>query len=329
MKSIRLSLPGKALVCAFVGLLTTAGVALAQDYPSKPIRWVMPYPPGGGGDIVARLLAQKLSENIGHPMLVDNRPGAAGTLGTDAVAKASPDGYTLSFGTNSTHAIVASLYQNLPYDPARDFAPVTNLVAVTNVLVTHPSVAAKSVPELIALAKQKPNALVYASAGSGSNAHLSMELLKTMAGVDALHTPYKGIGPALGDLLAGRVHMMISNVPPVEGHIKNGKLRAIATTGKQRAPSMPEVPTVDEAGVKGYESDAWWAVFAPAGTPKPVIDKLNAEFVRVLRAPDVQRRLGELGLVPIGSSPEQLAATVRADIARWAAVVKKSGAKIE
>ncbi len=329
MMSIRLPLLAQALVCSLVSFQAAVSVAVAQDYPVKPVRWVMPYPPGGGGDIVARLLAQKLSENIGHPVLVDNRPGAAGILGTDAVAKASPDGYTLSFGTNSTHAIVASLYQNLPYDPARDFAPVTNLVSVTNVLVTHPSVAARSVPELIALAKQKPSALIYASAGSGSNAHLSMELFKSMAGVDALHTPYKGLGPAMSDLLAGRVHMMISNVPPVEGHIKNGKLRALATTGKQRAPSMPDVPTVDEAGVKGYESDAWWAVFAPAGTSKAIIDRLNAEFIKVLRAPDVQRRLGELGLVPVGSSPEQLAATIQADIARWAAVVKKSGAKIE
>ena len=317
------------LVASLLSSLVGMDSANAQEYPTKPIRWIMPYPPGGGGDIAARLLAQKLSENIGQPVLVENRPGAAGIIGTEAAARSAPDGYTLSFGTNSTHAIVTSLYPKLPYHPANDFAPVVNLVAVTNVLVVHPGVPAKTVTELIALAKQKPAALIYASAGSGSNAHLAMELFKSMAGIDVLHTPYKGVGPALNDLLAGRVHMMISNVPPVVGHIKAGKLRAVATTGKARAPSVPDVPTVDEMGLKGYESDAWWAAFAPAGTAKPIIDKLNAEFVKVIRTPEVKARLAELGLVAIGSTPEELAATVKADINKWAKVVQQSGAKVE
>ncbi|MGD9944412.1 MAG: Bug family tripartite tricarboxylate transporter substrate binding protein [Burkholderiaceae bacterium] len=316
-------------ICASTLLFTVSGAAVAQTYPSKPIRWVVPYPPGGGGDIAARLIAQKLPDVLGQPVLIENLSGAAGTLGTNAVAKAVPDGYTIGFGTNSTHAIVASLYAKLPYHPGKDFAPVANLVTVTNVLVVHPSVPARSVAELVEYARKNPGRLAYASAGNGSNAHLGMELFKSMTNTDILHVPYKGIGQALIDLLDGRVQIMVSNVPPVGEHIKAGKLRALATTGKARAPFMSDIPTVDESGIPGYESDAWWAAFAPVGTPAPVIERLNAAFLKVIDMADVRVKLREMGLVPSGGTPAELGQVVAADIARWAKVVEKSGARSE
>lgn len=316
-------------LCLFGATVASGGSALAQSFPERPIKWVVPYPPGGGGDIFARFLAQKVSETIGRQVIIENRAGAAGIIGSEAVAKSAPDGYTLIFGTNVTHAIVVSLYSKLPYDAVKDFAPVSNLVAATNVLVVPPSLPVSSVGELIALAKSKPGTLNYASAGSGSNAHLAMELLKSMVGLDIVHTPYKGVGPAVTDLLAGHVQMLISNVPPVEGHIKTGKLKALASTGTARSPALPGVPTVAESGVPGYESDAWWGVLAPAGTPRPTVAKLNAEFVRALGSPDVKARLVPMGLEAIGSSPEAFATTIKADIGKWAAVVKQSGAKVE
>lgn len=301
----------------------------AQTYPNKAIRLIVAYPPGGGADIVARILGQKLSENLGQPVVIDNRSGAAGIIGTELAAKAPPDGYTLIMGTNATHCIFVSLYQKLPYDPVKDFAPVTNVVAVTNVLVVNPSVPAKSVKELITLAKSKPGQLNYASGGSGSNAHLAVELFKIMAGIDIEHLPYKGVAPAVTDLLAGRVHMMISNMPPVVPHVKSGKLRALATTGTARSTAMPDLPTVAEAGLPGYESDLWWGVLAPAGTPKTIVTKLNSEIVKILRMPDVKERLSSMGAEPIGDVPEAFATTIKADIQKWAKVVKESGAKVD
>ncbi len=326
---MKLNKMSASILCALALTALATPPGQAQTYPERPIRWVVPYPPGGGGDILGRLLAQKLTEVLPHPVVVENRAGAAGVVGTDSVAKAPGDAYVLIFGTNVTHAIVSSLYPKLPYDPVKDFSPITNLVAVTNVLVVTPSLSASSVQELLALAKAKPGALFYASAGSGSNAHLAMEMLKSMTGADMVHTPYKGVGPAVTDLLVGRVQLMISNVPPVESHIKSGKLKALATTGNKRASSLPQLPTVAESGVPGYESDAWWAVLGPSGMPKAAVDRLNTEFVKILRAPEVRARLMSMGLEPIGGTPEQLASTIRADIVRWARVVQQSGAKLE
>jgi len=303
--------------------------ALAQNYPDRPVRLIVAYPPGGGADIVARILGQQLSDSLGQQIVVDNRGGAAGIIGTETAAKAAPDGYTLVMGTNATHGIFVSLYRKLPYDPIKDFAPVTNVVQVTNIVVLHPAVPARSVKELIALAKSKPGQLNYGSGGSGSNAHLAVELFKIMAGVDIVHLPYKGVAPAVTDLLGGQIQMMISNMPPVLPHVKSGKLRALAVTGTKRSPATPELPTVAEAGVPGYESDLWWGVLAPAGTPKPIVAKLNWEIVKILQVKDVSERLSAMGATPVGDTPEHFAATIRADIVKWAGVVKASGAQID
>ena len=301
----------------------------AQGFPTRPIRMIVAYPPGGGADIVARIVAQKISEGFGQQVVVDNRGGAAGIIGTEIVARAAPDGYTVIMGTNATHGIFVSLYRKLPYDPVKDFAPVTGVVNVTNMLVINPSVPAHSVKELIEFARAKPGQLNYGSGGSGSNAHLAVELFKVMARVKMEHLPYKGIAPALTDLLAGQVQVMISNMPPVLPHVQSGKLRALAVTGAKRSAVVPDLPTVNEAGVPGYESDLWWGVLAPAGTPTPVIGKLNAAIVQVLRMPDVKERLSGMGAEPVGNTPEQFAALIKADIVKWAKVVKASGAQVD
>jgi tripartite-type tricarboxylate transporter receptor subunit TctC len=312
-------------------VMLSAGVsdASAQSYPNRPIRLIVAYPPGGGADIVARILGQKLSDSVGQQIVVDNRSGAAGIIGTDIAAKSIPDGYTLIMGTNATHGIFVSLYRKLPYDPVKDFAPVSNVVSVTNVVVLHPSVPARSVKELIALAKSKPGQLNYGSGGSGSNAHLAVELFKIMAGVDIVHLPYKGVAPAVTDLLGGQIQMMISNMPPVLPHVKAGKLRALAVTGAERSSATPDLPTVAEAGLPGYESDLWWGVLAPAGTPRSIVSRLNAEIVKILQLKELKDRLSDMGATPVGNSPEEFAATIKADILKWAKVVKQSGAHVD
>lgn len=310
-------------------LAFAAGSATGQSYPEKPVRMIVAYPPGGGADIAARALAARMSKDLGWQIVVENISGAAGIIGTDAAAKAAPDGYTLLMGTNATHAIFVSLYPKLPYDPVKDFTPVSNVVRVTSVLVVNPQLPVKSVQELIAHAKANPRALNYASGGSGSNAHLAMELLKMMGGIEVEHVPYKGIAPALQDVLGGRVQMMISNMPPVLPHIKSGRLRALAMADAQRSALLPDLPTISEAGVAGYQADLWWGVFGPAGLPATAVSRLNSEIRKALESKDLREQFAGMGLEPAGGSPAEFASTIRSDIAKWARVVKVSGAKAE
>lgn len=306
-----------------------ASVALAQGYPNKPVRMVVPFPPGGTTDILARAVGQKLSEAWGSQVIIDNRPGAGGNIGTDIVAKAAPDGYTLLMATVGTHAINGSLYAKLPFDPVKDFAPVTLVASVPNVLVVHPSLPATSVKELIALAKSKPGELTFASSGNGTSIHLAGELFKTMTGTKMLHIPYKGSAPAITDLLGGQTNMMFDNLPSAMPHIKSGKLRALAVTSAHRSAALPDVPTIAESGIPGYEASSWFGVVAPAGTPKEIVAKINADIVRGLSAPDLKDRLSGQGAEPVGNTPEQFAAYIKTETAKWAKVVKESGAKVD
>lgn len=306
-----------------------AGLATAQSYPERPVRMIVAYPPGGGADIAARALAASMSKDAGWQIVVENIGGAAGIIGTEAAAKATPDGYTLIMGTNATHGIFVSLYSKLPYDPVKDFAPISNVVRVTSVLVVNPQLPVLSVEELIARAKASPGALNYASGGSGSNAHLAMELLKMMAGIDVVHVPYKGIAPALQDLLGGRVQLMISNMPPVLPHIKSSRLRALGMADAQRSALLPNLPTISEAGVPGYQADLWWGVLGPAGLPPAVIGRLNGEIRKALESKELREQFAGMGLEPAGGSPAEFASTIQSDIVKWAKVVKVSGAKVE
>jgi tripartite-type tricarboxylate transporter receptor subunit TctC len=306
-----------------------ASLAWAQVYPSKPIRLVVPFPAGGTTDILARAVAQRLTDDWGQPVVVDNRPGAGGNIGTELVAKAAPDGYTLEMGTVGTHAINASIYSKLPYDPVRDFAPVILVAGVPNVLVVNPAVPATSVQELIAYAKANPGKLNFASPGNGTSGHLCGELFKAMAGVQMTHVPYKGSAPALQDLIGGQVQLMFDNLPSALPQIKAGKLRALAVTSTARAPALPDAPTVAEAGVPGYAAASWFGIFAPAGTPPTVIAKLNIAIGTWLASPDAKEKMLALGADPGSGSPEDFARHVVAESAKWAMVVRDSGAKVD
>ena len=302
--------------------------AHGQDYPSKPIRVVVPFPAGGGTDIVTRMVAQKLGESLRASFVIDNRSGAGGTIGTEIAAKSPADGYTL-VAVSGSHAINPSLYKKLAYDSVRDFAPVTMLVSGPGLLVVHPSVPAKTVKELIALAKSKPGQLNYASAGSGTPPHLAAELFKTMAGVDIVHVPYKGNTPAFLDLVSGQVSLSFPTIPSAIPHVRAGKLRALAVTSRERSRVAPEIPTVAESGLPGYNTSSWFGMLAPAGTPASVILKLHQEIAKVLQLPDIREKLLNQGLEPVGSTPEEFAAAIRVEIDKWAKVVKASGAKAE
>jgi tripartite-type tricarboxylate transporter receptor subunit TctC len=322
MKLLRY-LASTLLVC-----LPLAAAAQASDFPNKAIRLVVPFPPGGATDAAARLVAVKMSEHWGQPVLVDNRAGAGGNVGSDLVAKAPADGYTLVMGVTGSHAINTSLYSKMPYDPVTDFVAISQVAVVPNVLVVHPSVPAKNLAELVALAKKEPGKLNYASLGNGTAAHLGMEMLKSEAGVDITHVPYKGSAPAVSDLLAGQVQMMVDGLPSALPHIKAGKLRAIALTSLRRAPSLPDLPTISES-YPGFYADAWSGLFAPKGTPQPVVDKLSAEVQRILKLPDVREKLAALGAEPVGSTQAEFTAHVKREIDKWAKVVKTSGAKVD
>jgi tripartite-type tricarboxylate transporter receptor subunit TctC len=313
---------------AALALASVAG-AQAPAYPTKPIRLVVPFPPGGATDILARAVAQKLTEAWGQQVLVDNRPGAGGNIGSELVAKAAPDGYTLEMGTVGTHAINASLYAKMPYDHVKDFVPVILVAGVPNVLVVHPSVPVNSVAELIAYAKANPGKLNFASSGSGTSIHLSGELFKVMAGVQMTHVPYKGSAPAMQDLLGGQVQLMFDNLPPALPQIKGGKLRALAVTSVTRAPALPDTPTVAEAGLPGFEASSWFGVLAPAGTPPAIVAKLNAEIAKWLATPEAKEKMLALGANAVGGPPEDFAKHIAAETTKWAKVVKESGAKVD
>jgi tripartite-type tricarboxylate transporter receptor subunit TctC len=306
-----------------------ATVASAQSYPNRAIRLVVPFPAAGTTDILARAAAQKLTEAFGQSVVVDNRPGAAGNIGSDLVAKSAPDGYTLLMGTVGTHAINPSLYSKMPYDHVKDFVPVVLVAGVPNVLVVNPALPVNSVADLIKLAKDKPGQINFASSGSGTSIHLSGELFKTMAGVDITHIPYKGSSPALTDLMGGQVQIMFDNLPSALPQIKAGKLRAIAVTSLKRAPVLPDVPTISESGLPGFEASSWFGVLAPAGTPAPIVARINAEVNKWLQSAEAREKLLSQGAEAAGGSPEQFANHIRAESEKWAKVVKASGAKVD
>jgi len=313
------------------GVLITFGAApsSAQDYPSKPIRLVVPYPPGSGTDIVGRLLAQRLGESLGQQVYVDNRPGAGATIGTAFVAKGTPDGYTILMADLGPLAIGPSFYRQLPYDPIKELAPISQVAVLPFVLVVHPSVPANNVPELIALARAKSGQLNYASVGNGTAVHLATELFRQIAGIDIVHIPYKGSAPALTDLVAGRTSMMFVNVLSVRGFLESGQLRAVAIGTAERSPAMPEVPTVAESTQPNFRAGVWFGLLAPAETPRAIIDRLNAETVRVLQTPDFKAKLIEQGAESVPSSAEQFSALIQAEITKWADVIRSSGVRME
>jgi len=309
--------------------LAAAPMAGAQAYPAKTIRIVVPFPPGGATDILARAVAQKLTDAWGQAVVVDNRPGAGGNIGSEIVAKAAPDGYTLEMGTVGTHAINASLYAKMPYDHVKDFAPVILVAGVPNVLVVNPSLPVSSVQELIAYAKANPGKLNFASSGNGTSIHLAGELFKVMAGVQMTHIPYKGSAPALQDLIGGQVQLMFDNLPPSLPQIKAGKLRALGVTSATRSPALPDTPTIAESGLPGFEASSWFGVLAPAGTPPAIIARLNAEIGAWLASAEAKEKMLALGANIGGGSPEDFARHIAAETAKWQKVVKASGAKVD
>ena len=305
------------------------GCAVAQPYPSKPIRLIIPYPPGGGSDTIGRPLAQKMSEGLGQQIVVENRGGANGNIGMEAAARAAPDGYTLIFALSAQLAINPGLYKKIPYDPIKDFSPITLLGSGGYILVAHPSLPVKSVKELIALAKAHPGQIAYSSSGNGSGGHLAMELLNHMAGIKMLHVPYKGGGPALVDLLAGQVQLLFATQLASWQHIQAGRIRALATSTAKRPPSLPDLPTVAESGVPGFDAGVWYAVLAPAGTPREIITRLNGEAVRVLVQPDYRKLLVNNTIEPMGGPPEALSSYIKSELVKWGKVIKDSGMRVD
>ncbi len=305
-------------------------LAQAQaPWPSKPIRYIVPFAPGGTTDILARVVGEKLGMALGQTIVIDNKPGQGGSAGAAELARAAPDGYTIGGGTISSHAINATLYDKLPYDPIKSFEPITLYATQPNVLLVHPSVAANNVAELIALLKAQPEKYAFGSAGIGTSQHISGELFKTMAGVRMQHVPYRGSGQMIPELLGGTLLIAVDNIATALPHVRTGKLRALAVTTAQRSSAAPDIPTFAESGLAGYELSSWQAVFAPAGTPKAIIDRLYTEIARILKLPDVAKRLGDLGLDLSGMAPADLGALVRADVPRLGKVVRDSGARAE
>ena len=316
------------LLLAVVALAVSTTVH-AQAWPSKPIRYIVPFAAAGTTDLLGRMIGAKLSEALGVPVVVENKPGQAGSIGATELARAAPDGYTLGGGTISSHAMNVSLYSKLPYDPLKDFTPITMLATLPNMLVVHPSVGANNVAELITLLKANPDKYSFGSAGNGTSQHMSGEMFKTMTGVKMQHIPYKGSGPMVSDLLGGVISMSFENITTAYPPAKAGKLKALAVTTSKRSFAAPEVPTMQEAGLAGYDISSWQAMFAPAGLPKEIQERIYAETVKALRSPDVAKKLQDLGLDPGGMRPEELGALVRADIPRLAKIVRDSGAKVD
>ena len=322
-----LNFAGRIFLALATAMTAMATPVAAQTYPSKHVRFIVPYAAGGATDLLARTIGEKLSANLGQPFVVENRPGAATILGAQIVAKSEPDGHTLLMATSTTLAINVSLYSKLPYDPVKDFSPIGLVIEHPFVLLVNVNSPARTVQELIALAKAKPGQLAYASGGSGSFPHLAMALFQSMTGIDVIHVPYKGSAPALIDLMGGQIAMMFDNT--ALNYVKGGKLRALGISTQKRAAVMPDVPTLSEAGVPGYELSAWQGIIASSGTPRPIVDKLNAEIVKVLALPDVQARLTADGGRIITSTPDQFAAYIRSEIGRFGKIVKDSGARVE
>jgi tripartite-type tricarboxylate transporter receptor subunit TctC len=309
--------------------LASASMAQAQgNYPSQPIHIVVTFTSGGAPDILARLIGERLQQAWGQSVVIDNKPGAGGNTGADSVAKAAPDGYTVVLGTVGTHSINGALHAKMPYDMVKDFAPVTLLATTPNMLVVHNDVPAKNLKEFIALGK-KEGKMTFASSGAGTSIHVSGELFKTMTGIDMTHIPYKGRAGAIPDLLGGRVTMMFDNMPSSLPLVREGKLRALGVTSATRSAAAPDIPTLAESGLPGFEAVSWFAMFAPANTPKPIIDKLQGEVSRIIKAPEITKRLLELGLDPVGGTPAELAKYQKSEITKWAKVVKDSGATVE
>lgn len=318
---------------AALGFACAAFGASAQGYPAKPVHFIVPYAPGGPLDTVARALAEKVREPLGQPVIVENKPGAGGNIGADFVAKSAPDGYAIVMGAVATHAINPALFPKMPYDPVKDFAPITLVASVPNVLVMNAETASKlnikSVQDLVAYAKAHPGRLNFASGGNGSAGHLAGELLKSMAHVYAVHIPYAGAAPAQLALVSGQTEFMFDNLASAAPQIRNGKLKALAVTTAQRATAFPELPTVAESGLPGFDVNTWFGIFAPAHTPAPVVKKLNEVFTAALRSPEIKERLARMGADPAPTTPEQLGALVQRDLKKYAQVVKASGAKLE
>lgn len=321
---------GKTLLGPIAGvMLSLATSGWAQDYPTKPIRLVIPFAPGGTNDIYGRLIGARLSEALRQQVIIDNRGGAGGSIGADLAAKSPPDGYTLVIGHIGTLAVNPTLYTKLPYDPVRDFQPISLMAKVPNIMVIHPSLPVKSVKELVALAKARPGSLVYGSGGSGGAGHLATEYFKMMAKVNIVHVPYKGTGPALIDLLAGQTQLVFAGVPGIIGHVKTGRLRALGVSTLKRLAIFRDLPTIDEAGVRGYEATQWYGILAPAGTPQPVVAKLNSAMVNALGTAQMKERLAADGSEPLPSTPAEFLEFIKKEIARWAPVIKAAGIRAD
>jgi tripartite-type tricarboxylate transporter receptor subunit TctC len=319
------------MIARLVALVLCSVVMAAgaqEPYPSRPVRFILPFPPGGGTDILGRVIAERLSANLGQPVVVENRGGAGGNVGAEAAARSSPDGYTLVLAAPSL-AISPSLYSKLNYDPVKDFAPVSLVATVPNVMITDTSVEAKTLQEFIALARSRPGGMNFGSGGSGTSNHLAGELFNIVTGTKLVHVPYKGVNLAMQDVLSGRVQLVFIGIPAALPHIKTGRLRALALVAPQRSPALPDVPTVVEAGLKDFELTTWYGVLAPAGTPRPIVMRLNAELVKIMHAPDVKERLAGIATDPQTSTPEEFAAYIKQEIAKWGDVVRKANLKAD
>ena len=316
-------------VALLAASLLSLPVQAAAAFPNKPIRIIVAYTPAGTTDILARAIGQKMSETWGQPVIIDNRAGAAGNIGTEVAARATPDGHTLLMGTAGTHGINVSLYRKLSWHPVNDFAPVSLSAMVPNIMVVNNALPVKNVREFVAYAKANPGKLSYGSPGNGSTAHLSMELFKSMTGSTIVHIPYKGSAGVLTDVMGGQIAMTIDNMPPYIPQVKAGKIRALAVSTGKRSSAMPDLPTIAEAGVPGYEAGAWFGLLAPAGTPKPIVAQLSAESARIIKLPDVSKRVSELGADPVGSTPEQFAELIKTEIAKWAKVIKDANVELQ
>ena len=319
----------RPFLATLVAGVVCAGFSFAQPYPAKPIRLIIPFPPGGATDIIGRTLAQKLSTQLGQTVVVDNKPGAGGTLGSNEAAKAAPDGYTLLLATTSTHSIAPTLYKTIPYSVEKDFAPISEVATATNVLIVTPNLPATSVKELVALAKAKPGSLNFASSGNGTVVHLQGELFKQLSGTEIAHVPYKGTALATPDLMSGQTHMMFDSLVSALANVRAGKIKALAVTSKERTPLLPNVPTVIESGLPGYEVNTYFGLFAPPGTPREIIQRLQREAAAAVQSAEVKERFASQGAEPVGGTPEALSALIRSETTKWKRVIEAGQIKAD